>query len=509
VKSILRKLAAVAAVASTALALASCSPGSQNSGEAAPKDQTLHLAASAPPGNFTIGSWTGGDATLFLSVYDTLIHQTVDGKIEGGVAQKWEYSDDKKTLTLSIRDGMKFTDNTPVNAEAVAASLNAAMVGPSTKSNLASISSVQATDSATVVVSLSRPDASLIPQFTGISGAIGAPGVLNAESSKLEPVGSGAYILDKTKTTAGSVYTLTKNPDHWNADSYPFQTVESKIIADATAVQNAMLSGQLDATAVGSAEEAKQFPESQFTTGPTPPAAVGGLFLVDRAGTIVPALADVRVRKAINLAIDRESIQKNLIGAERGATNQMVSPNGETFDKDLLNAYPFDVEKAKSLMAEAGYADGFEVTMPSTPISLRFESVLSQQLGAIGITVKWETVPFQDFYAKVLGRSYGMFFMFNGLSGSDALDLNASLTGVFNPFNATTPELDELRSAADTAPDNEQGTAFRAVNEYLVEQAFYAPIIAGEGVYVVKKDIAFTPPIARGQNVLPFKPVSK
>ena len=508
-KSILRKLAAVAAVASTAMAVASCSPGTQNSGEAAPKDQTLHLAASAPPGNFSIGSWTGGDATLFLSVYDTLLHQTVDGKLEGGVAEKWEYSDDKKTLTLSIREGMTFTDKTPVDAEAVTASLKAAMVGPSTKSNLASIASVQANDSSTVVVSLSRPDASIIPQLSGTPGAIGAPGVLTAESSKLEPVGSGAYILDKAKTTAGSVYTLTKNPDHWNADAYPFQTVQTKIIADATAVQNAMLSGQIDATSVSNAEEAKKFPEGQFTSGPTPPAAVGGLFLVDRAGTVVPALADVRVRKAINLAIDRGSIQKNLIGAERGATNQMVSPNGETFDKDLLNEYPFDVEQAKKLMAEAGYADGFAVTMPSTPISQRFESVLSQQLGAIGITVTWETVPFQDFYAKVLGRSYGMFFMFNGLSGSDALDLNASLTGVFNPFNATTPELDALRATADSAPDSEQVSAFRAVNEYLVKEAFYAPILAGDGVYVVKKDIQFTPPVARNQNVLPYQPVTK
>jgi peptide/nickel transport system substrate-binding protein len=508
VQKTLRKLAAVAAVATTVLALTSCSPGSQAAVEQ-PQNLTLHLAAASPPGNFTIGNWTGGDATLFLSVYDTVIHQTLDGKLEGGVAEKWEYSDDKKTLTLSIRDGMKFTDSTPVNAEAVAASLKAAMAGASTKANLTSISSVEATDSSTVKVSLSRPDASLVPVLTSVAGAVGAPAVLSAESSKLEPVGSGAYVLDKAKTKAGSVYTLTKNADYWNADAYPYATVETKIIADATAVQNAMLSGQLDATSVSSAEEAKQYPESQFSSGPTPPAAVGGLFFVDRAGTIVPALADVRVRKAINLAIDRESIQKNLIGAERGATNQMVSPNGETFDKDLLNTYPFNVDEAKSLMAEAGYADGFEVTMPSTPISLRFESVLSQQLGAIGITVKWETVPFQDFYAKVLGRSYGMFFMFNGLSGSDALDLNNNLTGVFNPFNATTPELDTLRAAADAAPDTEQVSAFKAINSYLVEQAFYAPIIAGEGVYVVKKDIAFTPPIARGQNVLPFKPVSK
>ncbi|MCZ9882828.1 ABC transporter substrate-binding protein [Arthrobacter sp. B2a2-09] len=507
-QKILRKLAAVATVATTVLALASCSPGSQAGGEE-PQNLTLHLAAASPPGNFTIGNWTGGDATLFLSVYDTVIHQTLDGKLEGGVAKKWEYSDDKKTLTLSIRDGMKFTDRTPVNAEAVVASLRAAMAGASTKANLTSIASVEATDSSTVKVSLSRPDASLVPVLASVAGAVGAPAVLTAESSKLEPVGSGAYVLDKAKTTAGSVYTLTKNPDYWDAGAYPYGTVETKIIADATAVQNAMLSGQLDATSVSSAEEAKQYPESQFSSGPTPPAAVGGLFIVDRAGSVVPALADVRVRKAINLAIDRESIQKKLIGAERGATNQMVSPSGETFDKDLLSAYPFDVDKAKSLMAEAGYANGFAVTMPSTPISLRFESVLSQQLGAIGIKVKWESVPFQDFYAKVLGRSYGMFFMFNGLSGSDALDLNNNLTGVFNPFNATTPELDALRAAADAAPDAKQVSAFKAINKYLVEQAFYAPIIAGEGVYVVKKGIEFTPPVARGQNVLPFKPVSK
>ena len=496
------RVTALALVAS--VALAGCTPSGpddSNGGE----EQTLRLAVQAPPTSFAIGGWGGGEAYLFLSVYDTILQRAVDGEIEPAIAESWNYSEDSTVLTFDIRDGMEFSDGNPVDAEAVAASLDAARQSPALSGQMSSIAAIEATDESTVVMTLSKPDAALVPLLTGIAGAIGSPEVLTDESSQLEPVGSGAYVLDQDGTTVGSKYTLTRNDDNWNAAAYPYETIEFQVIPDPTAVQNGLKSGQLDFAGVAE-DLLSQFPEDKFTTGNSNPQAVGALWLVDREGTIVPALADVRVRQAINLALDRDLITSSLNAGSSTATNQVYSPLGDAFREDLLETYAYDLDEARSLMEDAGYGDGFSVTMPSTSISTTYESTITQMLGEIGVVVTWESVPFQDFYAKVLGGSYGMFYMFNGLSGSDAQDTLASLQGLFNPFSSTTPELQELIDSANAASLADQGEAFGAVNEYFVDEAWYAPIASVTGFYVTTKDVTFTPPLVGSQTIRPFAP---
>ena len=501
-----RRLVLMGMAATGVAGVAACSGQTDEDSRGSSTAQKLRLSVQAPPSNFSVGNWSGGDATLFLSVYDTVVMSGMDGEIEPAIAESWNYDEARTTLTFTIRQGMKFSDGTPVDAAAVAASLEVARKGSSTSQNYAAVAAVEAPDASTVVVTLSQPDAAFLPMLSGTPGAVGSTAVLAAESSKLQPVGSGPYTLDADATTPGATYVLQRNPDHWNVDSYPYPTVQIQVIADSTAAQNAVQAGQLDYTGLTSADLAKRFDASRFTTGTGKSNTVGALFLVDRTGKIVPALADIRVRQAINLAIDRQSIAESINPGTNHPTAQMFSPNGEAYDETFDDRYAYDPAKAKSLLAEAGFADGFEVTMPSTVVSTTYESVITQALADIGIAVTWETVPFQDFYPKVFGGSYGMFFMFNGFSVSDAVDLNAILSGVFNPFMDAPLELQSLRQAADSAPSDSQGEAFRAVNSYLVEQAWYAPISYLTGFYVVPKTIEYTPPIAFGQSVLPFQP---
>ncbi|MBO0982659.1 ABC transporter substrate-binding protein [Rathayibacter sp. SD072] len=495
---------AVAAV--TALALSACSGGGggddASSGSGSTEERTLRLALNAPPSNFSIGAWSGGDATPFLSVYDTVLHRMVDGTLEGGIAEEWEYDESLTALTLSIREGLEFTNGEVLDAQAVVDSLNAAREGSSTSANLASVESVEAPDESTVVVKLSRPDASIVPQMASVSGAVGAPSVLAEESSQLTPVGSGPYTLSD-ETTPGSKYVYEKNDSYYEAEAFPFSKLELQVIADPTASQNALKAGQLDVTGLSSKDQIAQFPTSQFTTGNNPPGTIGALWLVDREGSVVPALADPRVRQAINLAFDREAITSGLGDGFLNPTEQVFSPSGAAYDEDLNETYEQNIEDAKALLAEAGYADGFAVTMPSTVVSTQFEPAIGQALADIGITVTWESVPFQDFYAKVFGGNYGMFFMFNGLSGSDAVDSNAVLSGVFNPFNSTTPELEAILADANASQEED---AFRAVNQYLVDEAWFAPIFYVTSLYAVSNDITYTPPVVGNQNVRPFAP---
>jgi peptide/nickel transport system substrate-binding protein len=504
---------AVAVSAIVAIGLAGCSAGGSSSGSSGGStgvsSQTLHLATTAPPGSFVIGSWSGGESLLSTAVYDTLVTLDVDGKLAPGIAKSWEYNADRTVLTLHIRSGMKFSNGEAVDAKAVAASMEALRKGASSSASWAHVSSVAAKDASTVVVTLSQADAALLPNMAGTNGAIGAPSALAAASSKLTPVGSGPYTLDTKKTVVGSKYVLDRNPKNWNASNYRFAHVEVSVIGDTTAAQNALRSGQVDVLpAAGTQAQVAQFSKSQFNSGENKPTAVAVLWIADRAGKIQPALADPRVREAINLVFDRKTIASKLIGPGSQPTNQVVNPLNPSFSKKLLDVTPFDVAKAKKLMADAGYANGFKVTMPSTPISTQFESVITQSLASINITATWESVPFQDFFAKVFGQSYPMYFMFNGLSSFDSIDVMSSIGGAFNPFGTTTPELQQLLTTANSAPDNQQAAAWGAANEYLVKNYWNAPLNVTSGYWVASNKVKYTAPTQYNVNLLAYAPAA-
>ncbi|SBS72195.1 ABC transporter substrate-binding protein [uncultured Microbacterium sp.] len=499
-----RLLAAGAVTLAAVIAMSGCAGG-----EAAPEAQptTLKLTINTPPSSFAIGNLAGQDATLSLSIYDTLVMRDLNNELVAAAAESWEYSEDRRTLTFDIRDGQEFSDGSPLDADAVVASLDLARTGPSSQAAFASISAIEAPDESTVVITLAEPDAALLPNLARPFGAIGAPSVLTEESSQLSPVGSGPYVLDQDATTVGSEYTLTRNPANWNADAYEFDTVKITVIQDPAAVVSATQTGEIDYALV-SPQEVNVFPTSEFASGENLPTAIGGLWIVDRAGSIVPALADLRVRQAINMALDRDGIAESLGGGTSTATNQVYSPVDGAFSDQLLDVDAYDPAAARKLLAEAGYADGFDITVPSTVISQTFESIITQQLGEVGVRVTWEPVPFQDFYSKVFAGNYGMFFMYNAISGSDALDTSAVLQGVFNPFNSTTPELDSLLDAANVAAEDDQPESYRAINEYFVDQAWFAPMSYSSPTYVVTRSVDYTPSTISTSSLLPWTPAS-
>ncbi|WP_426592659.1 ABC transporter substrate-binding protein [Cellulomonas sp. McL0617] len=495
--------------------LAACSGGSNTpnatstGGSAGHTSQTLHLTQSAAPGSFELGNWSGAESILSTAVYDPIVGVGLDGKLAPGVAKSWEYNADHTQLTFHIRTGTKFTDGSPVDAQAVVTSIEALRKGPVTSGVWSAVSKVEATDDSTVVLTYSAPYAALLPSLNGPNGAIASPKSVGQASAKQDPVGSGPYVLNKASTVVGSKYVLDRNPDYWNAKAYPFDHVDVTIIADPTASQNALRSGQVDVIAAGIAPDVvATFPKGQFSSGENTPTAVGVIYLADRAGTVVPALANEKVRQAINLAFDRDTIAAKLVGKGSAATNQVVNPKGGAYSKDLEAKTPYDVKKAKQLMADAGYGGGFDVTMPSTVYTTQFESTISQSLADIGIKVTWEPVPFQDFFTKVFQQTYGMFFMYNGLTPAPSMDVSSNLTGLFNPFGTKTPELDALLVKANAADDATSDDAWKAANAYLVDNSWFAPLNSTTGFWVSSKKVVYTPPVQYGVNLLPYAPAA-
>jgi len=506
-KRVLRAAVAAAAIVVATGGLAACSSASGGTGgTTAAANLALHLWIPAPPSSFQIGSLDNSqDNLIYGSVYETVIGRDASGGFAPGIATSWAYSTDLKTLTLKIRPGERFSDGEALDAQAVVDSLEMARKGPETAQAMAPVKNITAQGPGTVVITLSQPDAALLANLQSSAGFVAAPKTLTAPSSKTDPIGSGPYILNTGQTVAGVTYTLTRNPQYWNVRSYPYQTVQVKVIADPTATANAMRSGQVDMIYTD-ASTAKSFPAGQFRTGVYPGISLGALWLADRNGTVVPALKDIRVREAINMALDRPAIVKGLLYGLGQPTDQVFSPAGAAYSQDLNNVYPYDPAEAKKLMAEAGYANGFSVTMPSTVLSQPYESTITQELGDIGIKANWVPVQLPQALANIFSRTYGMYFMLSGYAG-DAIGTSVVLGGIFNPFHSTTPQLQQLLTAINTSTGAAQVTAYQNLNEYFVKQAWYAPIYSGATEYISSKSVIFQPPTGTAvTTLLNFKP---
>jgi peptide/nickel transport system substrate-binding protein len=216
------------------------------------------------------------------------------------------------------------------------------------------------------------------------------PRAIGTDALRTTPVGTGPYTLDAKATTRTVQYTYVKNPKYWNAAAYPYDKIVLKPILDGTARLNAIRSGQVD----GGTGDATTIPTAKGaglkvlqSAGP----GFQGLFIFDRAGKIVPQLADVRVRQAINYAIDPRAILSTLADGKGTLTRQVFNPRSNGWDPSLNSAYAYDPAKARALLASAGAANGFALSMP-VPVYPNLQPLLTQQLAAVGIKVNWVNV---------------------------------------------------------------------------------------------------------------------
>ncbi|MFJ7496107.1 ABC transporter substrate-binding protein [Streptomyces sp. NPDC097727] len=485
-----------AAAAAAVLVLSGCSGTAPAESES--KQRVLSISTRQAPASFAIGKYGGGEIMIQTSIFDTLLAFDQQGEIVPNLAKKFEYNADRKVLTLTIRGDAKFSNGEVVDAKAVVDNLMVTFKSGSS-AGFTGVETIKAQAGDRVVVTLSKPNASLVPSLAGVGGFVAAPSTLGTEAEATKPVGSGPYKLNLAKTQIGEKYVLDKVDGQWRADKFPFDHIEISVIPDITAAVNGLRSGQLD-HAVGISQDQSKSLKGQFTTGVDKPTTWGNIWIADREGDVVPALGDKRVRQAINMALDRSDVEKLSPGQSHGV-DQIFQADGGAYLADLKGRYPHDVRAARKLMAEAGYADGFSVTMPSTLASTQYEPFLTQSLADIGIKVKWKNVSLQDIVPNLSSKKFAMFYFPSTYSGSDALDTESALGPVFNPFGTSTPELTKLLDKANaTGAKN----AFADVNRYFVNEAWFAPVVANTFLWAHSKSVDYTPPKVWGYSVQPW-----
>lgn len=476
---------ALAAAIVAATALSAC--GNQGGGTATNgASTTLTLGSIVQPVSFDPADVQEGNYVQYAqAVYDSLLLREPDGTIAPFLATAWEWSEDRLDLTLTLRDDVDFTDGEHFDAEAAKANLIHFRDSTGPHADLLSgVTDVTVDDEYTITIHNDAPNPALESSLGNMAGMMASPAQLDTGSLKTTPVGTGPFILDETATVSGDTYTYTRNPDYWNPDVLTgWDTLVIKYLPDTTARFNAIQSGQIDAALGGADAQAE-------AAGLNIVRAVGnwgGLTLFDREGTLNPAIGDVRVRQAINYAIDK-SIAIKLVEAYGNATEtaSIFDPSGPAFTATASDAYPYDPDKAIALLAEAGYADGFTLQMNTNAPgqSEEINSFITDQLGKVGITVEWVPTAATEVFPDILAKKYAAAFTFFN-TPEPWLAITQWLTpeASWNPFGASDETLNDLIAQAQYASGDEQTALFQEINEYVVDIAWFAPWLDLETSY--------------------------
>ncbi|MFS0735001.1 ABC transporter substrate-binding protein [Microbacterium sp. 1P10UB] len=479
--------ATAAALAIAALALTGCAGGDSGTGGGEQSGGTLTLGAIAAPTTLDpAGSEWGNRSPYYQAVFDTLLLATPEGTIEPWLATEYSYNDDNTVLTLTLRDDVTFSDGTKLTGAVVVKNLERFKAGTSPDAGYFSgVTSFEAPDDSTVVITLAAPDPAMLNYLTRDPGLVGAEASLDSPDVATTPVGSGPYMLDTAATVTGTSYTYTKNPDYWNPDVQHYDKLVINVYQDPTAALNAIKAGEANGVRLSTNDTLSEVEGAGWTVASNE-LDFQGMLLLDRAGTQTPALGDVRVRQALNYAFDRAGLKAALQNDLGSVTTQVFPATSDAYDPELDNYYTYDPAKAKELLAEAGYADGFTLSMPSsTLLGASTYTLISQQLADIGITAEY-TEPGQNFIADLLAPKFSASFMALEQNPDwQLIQFMIAPNAVFNPYKYEDPKVDEYIKQIQFGDEATQKSVAKELNKYIVEQAWFAPFYRVQGSFAV------------------------
>ncbi|MDI9835168.1 ABC transporter substrate-binding protein [Streptomyces sp. KAU_LT] len=408
--------------------LSACGDGSSTAaGGAALKWTSSYFPAHWDP---VVGG-SGAQFRELALVYASLTRTDENGKAVPDLAESWEYNDKGDQVTFHVRPGLKFSDGTPVDAKAVKAAIerakkqkNSALFG-----DLTSIRAVDA-KGLDAVVHLTQVDYQ-IPQLLGSRVLQIASPKAAASPAKLDqnPVGAGPFTV--TQLVPGTKAVLKKNPDYWDAKNIHIDTVELTSAPDASTVVSGLRTGVYNFADIDPSQAAA--------------AKKAGLDVFVQPGFNASNLSlnvnkapfdNDKVVDAVRHAVNREEFVDKLTFGYGEATDQPFPKGYVAYDPKSENAYPYDPEKSKKLLAEAGYKAHDLKLKLVIPAEDPQAEIVQSQLAKVGIdvTIKIDKNWATPFFAKELT------FSLYGTTGRDsaAQTLTAHF-GPNGPLNLSTP----------------------------------------------------------------------
>lgn len=454
-------------VASVSLVLTACtSPKPEPTG---PKSAViLNVGATVEPEGLDPATVNGAGTpfVLLYNVYETLVRIDGEGEIRPLLARDYVLSEDRKVYTFNLDRSAKFASGEPVTAEAVVESLERALstdgITGQIQDKMAPVESIEASDEDTVEVTLKHPSNEWLFDMAGPAGIVYDPAGMDGLDET--PAGSGPFAFGEWEP--GQYVKLVKNEGYWGTN-VRVDEVYFRYYADPNAMNTAMLSGQLDVisnlTVPQSIDQFSDEERFKVTEGTTDGEVVLG-FNHDNA-----ALSSLQVRQAINHAIDRQALVEAVWGGKGMLIGSMVVPTDPWFE-DLSDTYPFDPDKARELLKEAGFESGLTLrmrvtpTVPYAPPAARF---VAAQLAEVGIELVVEEIDFAQWLNEVYTRGdYDMTI----ISHVEPRDIG----NFANPeyyWHYDNPEFAALIEKADEGPEDEQVDLMKEAARLLANDA--------------------------------------
>ncbi len=290
----------------------------------------------------------GGERAINDNVYETLLTRTADGELIPSLATELPTQIDDTTWEFKLREGISFHNGEPFNAESVVATIDrmVGLVADGLTDNsgfYSTLTGAEAVDDTTVRIHTAGPDGVLPARMYWLKQIPASAG--DAEDLSSEPIGTGPYVF--TRRDQGIDIVLTANADYW--DGAPAVTeVTFEFSDDGSTRLAGLLSGNYDLITNLAPEDASRAPQVVSAQGQEHP-----IIILDADEGIT---SDVEVRRALNLAVDREAIAENLFGGfAKVDPSQLLSPSILGFNSEL-EPFPFDPETAKQMLVDAGVA---------------------------------------------------------------------------------------------------------------------------------------------------------
>ena len=401
-----------------------------------------------------INSVTGADLPFYDPVYDRLLNQTGDGEIIPMLATEFTPSADNKSLTLTLRANLTFSDGTAFDAEAVKFNLERAASSASKISGeVYQIESIEAIDSLTVKINVSGALGSLVTALTARPGIMVSPTAVQSGEITSGPAGIGPYLM--TASDAGHKTDYEKTPDYWDPDAQRVATMTYYLMTDDQTRINALKTGELDGSQL-SADQIATARSSDLQVISKP----GAPILYFAVNTDQEPFGDPEVRKALNMAIDREAVSAGLFDGNCTPQIQPFPEDSPGYSKkvgDGLEIFPYDPEKAKATFESKGVTSlDITIVTPVVTLYTAFGEVLQQQLKKVGINLAVQPLsPVEQVQQFAIDKTAKMFeSATTGINDPDALlGRYVSEKALFNPGNEVYPKLQEYGAAGSADID--------------------------------------------------------
>lgn len=443
---------------------------------------------------------TTNEKNIGDQIYDTLMYVPMDGneeKIEPRIASDYTVSDDGLVYTFTIRDDVTFHDGSPLTAEDCAFSVQL-YIDSEYQGTSADVAGVEATDDTTLVVTLNAPFAPFLSDISAMHiGSKAYHDSVSEEEFMTNPVGSGPY---KYVSHAIDTNVILEAYDGYYRGEPAIKNVNYYVIK--TTAPQALMSNQVDFAEVDASALMMLEANPDIVVTPVPTSGFSHLVMnLEKA-----PFDDLRVRQAINYAINRENIANVIYEGEADVNSNICAKTRYGYSDDQFQ-YTYDPDKAKELLAEAGIEEGTDLgTILCAEKYSNLATVLQADLAAVGLKTEIEVKEFNAYIGQLTSGDFTLCALEMTLEG-DTQMLEYALTtpfiGMANNARYSDETMDQLFEAARVEPDNDARLdLFDQILTKAQDEAVYAIICNPQILYAYNKNLTVTDFVLEGNYYL-------